>query len=86
MGPLPPRAWGALAVLAFVATSLLIFGAFTRFDGEAPPPRDDPGFAAYEKEQYGQARLSAFLGLAGAFALLASAACAQQAWRGRARP
>lgn len=86
MRPLPPQAWGALAVLAFVATSLLVAGAFTRFDGDVPPSRGDPGFAAYEKERYDQARLSAFLGIAAAFALLASAACAQKAWRGRARP
>ena len=86
MRSLPLRAWGALAVLAFVATCLLVVGAFTRFDGDDPPSQADPGFDAYENEQYGRARLSAFLGIAGAFAFLASAACAQKAWRGRARP
>lgn len=76
-----PLAWGVVAVLALVATGALLVGAFTRFDGGDPPQQGDPGFAAYEAEQYDRARSSTALGLAAAFAFLASAACAQKAAR-----
>lgn len=81
-----PPAWAALAVVALLACAAALVGAFTRFDGDAPPREGEPGFADYEAQQYDAARLSPLLGLVGAFAFLAGAACAQQAWRGRARP
>lgn len=75
-------AWAVLAALAFVAAAALLVGAFTRFDDGAVPP-DPAGQRAYERAQQADARWSALLGIAGCFALLAGAACAQQAWRTR---
>lgn len=81
MRPLSAAAWGALAVLALVATAALVAAAFTRFDGGEPPAPGDPRFAAYEAAQYDRARLSTALGLAAGFTFLGGAACAQKALR-----
>lgn len=74
--------WVALAVVAFVLAGALLMLAFTRFDDGAAP-NDPASQRDYERAQYANARWSVLFGIAGCFALLAGAACAQRAWRTR---
>lgn len=60
----------SVSILLFLAAVVLGWLAFTRFDGDDPPPSGSPGFREYEREQMRDAQLSAGLGLATAFALL----------------
>lgn len=75
-------AWAVLAVLAFVAAAALIFLAFTRFDG-GDAARSPDERASYERRMFADAQMSVALGIAGGFAFLGGAACAQRAWRTR---
>lgn len=74
-------AWWVVAVACFLVAAVAFVFAFTRFPDEDPPVVGSPEAEQYEQRQMGQARVSAFAGLVGCFALLGGFASAQRARR-----